>query len=287
MAAVDENEFDTLRWQELQLRVEEHHIEEIFEIFYRHNIKPILIKGWAASRYYPNPSQRFSSDIDLAVSSAEFNRAEEIMKDYPYPIDLHKELRHLDRLGWDELFEASELLKLGKTEVRVLRLEDHLRVLCVHWLTDGGANKEKLRDIFYAIENRPADFDWERFLNAVGEKRRKWFVCTLGLAQKYLGLSLRDTPLENAVGELPGWLVETVEKEWKSEVKLIPLQRSLYDKKLFWRQIKKRIPPNPIQATVELEGSFDDKPRIFYQLGNVFSRFLPSAKRITKAMRDK
>ncbi len=287
MSVVPENESEILRWQILQLRVYEHHIEKIFELFHRHNIEAILIKGWAAGRYYPNPEQRFSSDIDLAVGSFDFMRAEEIIKNYPFDIDLHKELRHLDKLRWDELFKFSELIKLGKTKVRVLRPEDHLRVLCVHWLTDGGANKEKLWDIFYVLENRSGEFDWERFLNAVGKKRRKWFVCTVGLAQKYLGLSLKNTPLENACDEIPLWLIETVEKEWKSEVRLKPLQQSLYDKKILWEQIKKRIPPNPIQATVEMEGNFDDKPRIFYQLSNILVRFLPSVKRISKVVRGK
>lgn len=284
MSSETENKADILRWQILQLRLYEHHIERIFELFHSHKIEPILIKGWAAARYYPNPAHRFSSDVDLAVSSADFNRAEQIVKVYPFNIDLHRELRHLDKLEWEELFRRSELVELGRTKVRVLSQEDHLRVLCVHWLTDGGANKEKLWDIFYAIENRPDEFDWDRFLNAVGEKRRRWFVCVVGLAQKYLGLSLVDTPLENSAMNLPGWLVKTVEKEWKSEVKLRPLQNMLDDKSKFWQQIKKRIPPNPIQATVELEGDFDDKPRFFYQIGNVFTRVLPSMQRITKVI---
>lgn len=284
MSLAAENELDERRWQSLQLRVCEHHIEKIFEIFYRYQIEPILIKGWAAGRYYPNPARRFSSDIDLAVSSENYSRAQEIISCYPYDIDLHRELRHLDRMSWDNLFNDSKTVKLGDTAIRVLRREDHLRVICVHWLTDGGANKEKLWDIFYALQNRPADFDWERFLSSVGERRRKWFVCAVGLAQKYLGLNLKDTPLENAADELPDWLIETVEKEWRSEIRLRPLQRNLNDRRKFWQQVKKRFPPNPIQATVEMEGSFDDKPRIFYQIGSVLIRFPPSVKRIAKVL---
>jgi hypothetical protein len=285
MSRLSENESESLmRWQSLQLRVFEFHIEEIFELFYRHQIDPIMIKGWAAARYYPFPERRFTSDIDLAVSTKDFPRATEIIRGYPFNVDLHRELRHLDILGWDDLFENSELIDLGKTKVRVLRREDHLRVLCVHWLNDGGVDKKKLWDIYYALENRPNDFNWQRFLDSVGEKRRKWFLCVVGLTQKYLGLSLKNSPVDDAASALPEWLIRTVEKEWQSEVRLTPLQRSLQDKKAFWRQIKKRIPPNPIQATVELEGEFDDTPRFYYQFVNVFTRLMPAIKRITRVL---
>ena len=276
---------DEARWQTLQLRVFEYQIEEVFQILRQQEIEPILIKGWAAGRFYPNPASRFSSDIDLAVGAADFERAVDIVKKLHYAIDLHKELRHLDKLDWNDLFANSELVEMGKTNVRVLRLEDHLRVLCVHWLTDGGANKDKLWDIFYGLKNRHPDFDWERFLDSAGEKRRRWFVSTVGLAKKYLGLSLDGTPLEKAEDEIPDWVIWTIEKEWKSDVRLIPLQRCLNDKRVFWQQIRKRIPPNPIQATVELEGDFDKKPRVIYQIGNIFIRFFPSIGRITKVLR--
>lgn len=287
MADASKKNLNDLRWQTLQLQVSEHRIREVFKMLRKRGIEPILIKGWAAARFYPNPSSRFSSDIDLAVRAGDFARAEAVLKEVTFDVDLHRELRHLDRLDWDELFENAELVSLGSAEIRVLRLEDHLRVLCVHWLNDGGANKEKLKDIYYALKNRPADFDWDRFLNAAGERRRRWFECAVGLAQKYLGLGLENTPLENAAEKLPKWVTETVEKEWRSETRLIPLQRCLDDRKLFWRQIKKRFPPNPIQATIELEGSFDQKPRIFYQLGNVLTRLTPSIRRILKKRAQK
>lgn len=135
-------------------------------------------------------------------------------------------------------------------------------VLCVHWLTDGGEHREKLWDIYYAVENRPADFDWERCLDAVGETRKKWIICCIVLANRYLGLNLDGIPLTEESREIPQWLLETIEKEWKSDLRLKSLEYCLSDKKQLFSQIKKRSPPNPIQATVEMEEEFDHGWRV-------------------------
>lgn len=268
----------------LQYRVFETRIVEVSVFLRRNNIQFILIKGWAAAQFYPETSQRRFSDVDLMVAPQNYNEALKCLKDYPenYLIDLHRGARQLDSLSFEELYANSQTVKCGESEIQILRPEDHLRILCVHWLTDGGADKEKLWDIYYAVARRPKNFDWDRCLNSDSSTRKRWILCTIGLAHRYLGLDLENTPLAENLPDIPGWLLEALEKEWQSDVFLRPLHTCLRDRKDFFRQIKKRIPPNSIQATISMEGEFDDKSRVRYQIGNVFQRLFPSLKRIGK-----
>jgi len=279
-----------IRWGILQRKVQERAVLRAFEIFREQNIEPVLIKGLAAARYYPESVPRLSVDIDLAVSHGDFEAATVLAASLAadgLAIDLHNELRHLDTVEWSDLFANSQLVEIDGVAVRVLRPEDHLRVLCVHWLNDGGGNKNRLADIYYRIENRSPDFDWDRFLQAVSPRRRRWLLCTIGLAHRYLQLDLDDTPIKERVLDLPGWLIKAVEREWASGTEAVPLWTILGDRKKLAQQIKMRLRPNPIRATIEMEGDFDAKTRIFYKIGNTFQRMLPSYRRISATLKGK
>lgn len=278
---------DDVRWLILQRKLAEHRILEIFEEFRRRRIEPILIKGWAAGLKYSRPYERYFSDIDIAVDPSDYRRALEAAREFNPAIDLHEGLRHHDTLEWNDIYENSKTVALEDAEIRILREEDHLRVLCVHWLTDGGAFKEKLLDVYYAVKNRSSDFDWNRCLNVVSRRRRRWIICTIGLAHRYYGLNTDDLPFADEARDLPGWLIAALEKEWKSGVRLLPLSDCLHDRAMLGRQILKRIPPNPVQATVEMEGDFDARRRIFYQCGSVGVRLLPSFRRFLKTIKIK
>jgi len=283
-------ESNDFRWYVLRWKIQESNIKKAFEIFRENGIEPILIKGWAAALFYPEPIERMFGDIDLCVDPNEFEKAQSIAEREDVRrlnVDLHNGFRHFDTVGWENLFDNSEVKNIEETEIRILRPEDHLRILCVHWLTDGGAYKEKLWDIYYAVKNRSEMFDWDRCLGIISEKRRKWIVFTLRLAVKYLELDLRGTPIEHEAKHLPKWLTATVEKEWKSEIKLKPLHACLNDKKELIQQIWIRLPPNPIQSTVELEGEFDSGPRIFYQIRAIFMRIIPSFRRVKGALQNR
>lgn len=279
-----ESEADLRRLKILYQKVDENKVEKAWKRFEDAGFKPILIKGWAASINYDDPADRRYNDVDLAFDRAEFPSAEKFLAGLKTleAIDLHDEFRHLDVLEFKTLYQNAQVVKCGNTDLRILRPEDHLRILCVHWLNDGGARRERLWDIYYAVKNRPKDFDWNACLNVVSRKRRRWIVCTIGLAHRYLDLEIKDTPIAEEAETLPKWLVKAVEKEWQSETFIRPLHFLLGDWRTFWLQLRKRIPPNPIQATIEMEGDFDRFPRIYYQLSNIFWRLPPFIKRVLK-----
>ncbi len=280
---------DDFRWNVLQRKVQESKIRRAFALFREQNIEPILIKGWAVGVFYPSSHFRFSIDIDLAVSADQFPAAEKIVRaasNEGLAIDLHRELRHLDSVSWTDLFQNSLQTLVEGYPIRVLRIEDHLRVLCIHWLTDGGVNKERLWDIYYIIHNRRPDFEWERFLGMVAPHRRKWLICCVGLAAKYLALDLANTPITTTISELPSWLIQAVESEWSAETKHLPLEATITSPKMLIRQIKKRIRPNPVWATIQMDGSFDSRTRLHYQLGSLLRRIGPSSQRILSTIKQ-
>ncbi len=271
------------RWRLLFIKKLEVEVVEAFRLFRRAGVEPILIKGWAAARNYPDDKPRFYSDVDLAVSAADFEIAKRLLNTEDgskIGVDLHCELRHLDTKAWDEVFKDSQEVDLAGTNIRVPSAEDHLRILAIHWLTDGGAPKDRLWDIYYAVQNRHAEFDWDLCLSSVSEVRQQWIIAAIGLAHKYLGLEIGDLPFAAEAKDLPAWLISALEKEWESSVPLKSLHTCLNDPKELFRQIKKRIPPNPIEATIEMDGRFDNRSRLKYQFGSILKRIRPSIKGI-------
>jgi hypothetical protein len=274
---------DEDRWYLLNSKMFESKIAAAFVLFREHGLDPVLIKGWAAAQYYPDDKPRPYVDIDLAVAAADFDKAAEVLRTptgSKFGVDLHRELRHLDPLSWEELIRNSNLIDVDGVPIRVLSCEDHLRVLCVHWLTDGGESKERLWDIYYAVQNRPEGFDWGKCLDVVTQNRRRWVVCTIGLAHRYLDLKLDGIPFADEARTIPEWLTGALEQQWRSGVRIRGLETCLKDPKAFFQQLRKRFPPSPITATVEMNGSFDGRTRIFYQIGDIFHRSLPSLRRV-------
>ena len=270
---------DDSKWRVLYIKKLEAEVVHAFRFLRNAGVEPILIKGWAAARNYPPGVERFYADVDLAVSSVDFELAKRLLRTEPgnkLGIDVHRELRHLDTRPWSEIYSDSQEIELDGVMIRVPSDEDHLRIMAVHWLNDGGARKDRLWDIYHAVQNRPVNFDWDVCLNSVSEIRGEWVIATIGLAHKYLELEIDGLPFANRAKDLPPWLIRAIEKEWRSGTPLRSLHTSLNSAKELFRQIKKRIPPNAVQATVEMEGRFDNRSRLGYQIGSVIRKFRPS-----------
>src|SRR4029079_18817709 len=80
---------------------------------------------------------------------------------------------------------------------------------------------------------------------------------------------------------LPSWLIRCVEKEWTENVGSMPLESQIKTPIRFLRQLRKRIPPNPIQATINCEGDFGNGSRLGYQIRDMLGRDTPSLRRVS------
>jgi hypothetical protein len=274
-----ENNEPDLRWNTIYQAAQEEKIKTLFRLFREHGIEPILIKGWSVSLYFPAHISRLAMDIDLTFDRKSYPAALQISNRTKINVDLHNELRHLETVAYSDLYDRSQSVKLKNgTEIRILCPEDGLRIICVHWLNDGGIKKDRLWDIYYCVKNRPPDFDWEKCLNVISPKRRKWILTAIALAHHYLHLPIDDLPFTDEISEtnfIPHWVHRTLENEWKSEITLTPLISVWrYPTKLL-QQIKKRLPPNPIQAVVETESALKNSSPIFIQIKDIFARMLP------------
>ena len=272
------------RYNTLQAALHEHQVAEVFRVLRRVAVEPVLLKGWAASRLYPESGLRPSGDIDLCVAPEKYEAARNMLnrpENRRYWVDLdHIEITTMDGRSFEDLYRRSELVKLGDAEVRIFGPEDHLRILCFHFVKHGAYRPLWLCDIVAALESRPLGFDWDRCLRG-SKHRARWVLCTLALANRFLGAKFGDTPV---IKELPAWLCRSVLKQWeKPYPPSLPLISN--DIMRHWREpavLLKHLCerwPNPVQATVDHDGDFTKAPRLPFQICNYFGRGLKLLKR--------
>jgi Uncharacterised nucleotidyltransferase len=268
-------------------------IERAIALLRSAEVEPILVKGWAAARLYPEPGLRPYGDVDLCVRPEQFARAEgalENVADVRCAVDLHCGFAKFGGGNVEAIYARSGLASLGETKVRVLSAEDHLRILSIHMLREGAWRPLWLCDIASAIEARGADFDWELCLTK-NRRRADWVICAMRLAQQLLGASIDETPAARFNRPLPRWLVPTILKEWDSKVTSMS-QRHTAPMASFLRYpagvlkgLRHRW-PNPIEATVSMNGLFNELPRLPFQLGNCVARTAKFAAHLPKRLRE-
>ncbi len=133
-------------------------------------------------------------------------------------VELHEGAPDLPGRSWAEIVRRSRLMRLGATQVRALGAEDELRQLCGHFLRHSALRPLWLCDIAAAIEQLPADFDWDYF--GSGDRwTAAWTRCFLGLACHLLGARTAAPHIADAAATVPRWLVANVLWRWGTGVR--------------------------------------------------------------------
>jgi len=266
------------RFQSLKAALHERSLKTVIPVLRRAGVEPLLVKGWAIARLYPEPGMRPYIDLDLCVRPDDYARARRVLQEGDcddYNVDLHDGFGKFYDRRTDEIFARSRLVKLDELDVRVLSPEDDLRFLCVHLLRHGAVQPLWLCDICVLLEARSNDFDWDRCLQG-SRKEADWVACTIGLAHQLLGADIEGTPMANRARNLPNWLAPIVLREWGMPLRMLP-QLSVYlrDPRRWGREFFKQLSlhwPNPIEATMTVKGSFNQVPRLPFQVAHLMSR---------------
>jgi hypothetical protein len=271
---------EAYRYNTLRSAVHERNICETFALFHSAGIEPVLVKGWAAARLYPEHGMRPYADIDLCVHPRQHDESQAVLRSHHrgLQVDLHNGLDNLDHLSFEDMFGRSQLVPLGDTQVRVPSPEDHLRILCLHMLRHGAWRPLWLCDIAIAVENRPSDFDWNRCLGS-DRRRADWVACAIGLAHHLLGANIDHTPIVTKAAQLPRWLIRQVLKQWSVPVSAArgtnkhraPMSTYLQNPGNLLKDLHTRW-PDPIEATISVGGPLNNLPRLPYQLSNCLLR---------------
>jgi Uncharacterised nucleotidyltransferase len=272
---------EAYRLQTLQTAASERHMSAALDLLRQAGLDPILFKGWAIAGHYPHAGMRPLGDIDIYLPEEDWWVARVVLARNP-ELNVPLDLEHADFSAfgshWNDLRARSRLLPLGHSEVRVLGPEDHLALLCVHFLRHGAWRPIWLCDIAVALETRPSDFDWTICLGP-DRLTADRIACALGLAHQLLGADVEGTPVAQRAKRLPKWLVPAVLKQWDhpyanehppfsyGEPIATCLRRP-------WHLLPALVRrwPGPIEATVSVNGPFNELPRFPFQLANVAGR---------------
>lgn len=277
------------RYATIWAAVHEHQVQQAISALQAAGVEPLLAKGWAIARWYPEPGLRPYEDIDLCVRPEQQAAAQAALRVPPgasgHPVDLHTQFLDLRERPFDQLYRHSEQAASGDVCVRVLGLEDHLRLLCLHFWRHGAWRPLWLSDIGALLEALPQGFDWDYCLRGSASDARR-VVCALGLAHELLGAQIELALFSRQATLLPRWLVPAVLRKWgaPAEGVLPPLIWTLIRQPGSLPHALRHRWPDPINATVWLAGPFNELPRFPYQLVDSLRRSAAVVPRSAKVL---
>jgi hypothetical protein len=266
----------------LQGAMHETRIQKVFRALRADGIEPILIKGWAVARLYPQLALRPYGDIDLLIRRRDLAAAETVVAERTRDcvVDFHAPAFELIDRSWDDLFRRSELAVCGEEQVRILSPEDHFALLAVHLLKHGAWRPLWLCDLALLLENMPIEFSWDVCMGK-DQRRRNWILSAAGLAHQLLGASITDSHVAELAHQVPCWLVANVIKQWETPFATAqapnsygaPIRSYLTRPFGLFTDLRRRW-PNPILATISVNGTFGARMRRRYQLANCSQRLV-------------
>ncbi len=238
-------------------------------------IEPLLGKGWAVARLYPEAGLRPYGDIDLCVPVGQREIAEKVLAEHPSlfcHVDLHESFSELSDRSIDTLYVRSKLVELDDVKVRVLSSEDQLRLLSLHLLRHGAWRPTWFCDVGVILDQLPVDFDWSYFCQG-DRKRTDWALAVLKLTHELLACKDPDQLSGRRTSPLPKWLIRAVVQQWGT----VYQHRDPPIREVAWKGLLTALRhrwPNPIEATIAWQGSVNHWPRLPFQLLEFSSRLL-------------
>ena len=192
-----------------------HYQEQLYKLLKENDIPMVILKGTAATVYYPNPSQRTMGDIDYLVPLEHFDRAKDILQQNGYSVsEDFRYLRHID-VGKDgisfemhrffsdaeadiDLFITNDLCKAKEANIygsvfpMLPNLSNGLVLLAhlVHHLKTGVGLRQVIDWMMFADKELDDEFWYREFQSAAEQAGlKKVAVAATRMCQKYLGLS--------------------------------------------------------------------------------------------------
>ena len=281
-------------------------VERVVSILNDAEIEPLLFKGWAVARHYAATHLRPYGDIDLCVPSAAYGAAQNALRRHaqknqgrpergdffidcgPYAkvcrVDLHENLAAAYMPDVGTLYERSTRVRCGVAAVRLLSPEDHLRLVCTHFLRHGAWRPLWLCDVAAMVEALTADFDWSRCLSS-DERIAGWIRAGITMAHRVLACRVERVPFGVLWADQPAWIERVMLREWEAPFALrwggspaLTIPRHARD---FASWLRARW-PNPIRAVVGVHGSFGNAPRLPFQLAH----FATGVRRYVRGLLD-
>jgi hypothetical protein len=110
------------------------------------------------------------------------------------------------------------------------------------------------------------------------QTRANWIVCAIGLAKRLLRANIDALPARLNT-EVPAWMIDNVLRQWHRPFAIhqppmshpIPMTDLLRHPSGLLEGLRQRW-PNPIIATISVNGEFNNLPRLPYQMANCVSR---------------